>query len=128
DGLPEPRQIRAVPDVGEIRVDLDDALGRPARGLHVGQERAERLLRLRLEVAGMEHAARLVVGDLAGQEQNRLGACDLDGLTVRRRIVDRLRAELLDLHEGCLLWRRGLRPPLDSPADLRPRYRPALSG
>src|SRR3989454_189107 len=121
DLLADRHQIGAVPDVRQVRVDLDDALDRSARRLHVSQERPEHFARLPLEVAGMEDAARLVVRHLTGKEEYRLCAGDLDDLAVRRRIVDRLRAELLDLRHGISFGRGGLRPPLDCPAYARAR-------
>src|SRR3989441_8322079 len=121
DLLADRHQIGAVPDVRQVRVDLDDALDRSARRLHVSQERPEHFARLPLEVAGMEDAARLVVRHLTGKEEYRLCAGDLDDLAVRRRIVDRLRAELLDLRHGISFGRGGLRPPRDCPAYARAR-------
>src|SRR6266704_3322783 len=127
DLLADRHQIGAVPDVRQVRVDLDDALDRSARRLHVSQESPEHFARLPLEVAGMEAAARLVVRHLTGKEEYRLCAGDLDDLAVRRRIVDRLRAELLDLRHKISPLGEGGSAPLSTPLRTRRRVHPALS-
>src|SRR2546427_13905 len=127
DLLADRHQIGAVPDVRQVRVDLDDALDRSARRLHVSQESPEHFARLPLEVAGMEDAARLVVRHLTGKEEYRLCAGDLDDLAVRRRIVDRLRAELLDLRHKISPLGEGGSAPLSTPLRTRGRVHPALS-
>src|SRR6266851_6760657 len=73
-------QILAMADIGEVRVDLDDARHGAAAGLDMGLDGAEHFPRLRGEVASVGRLALVVVRDLPGQEENVLGTRDLDGL------------------------------------------------
>src|SRR5262249_29235250 len=70
--------IGAVPDVGQVGVDLDDVGHRAAAGLDLRLQALERGARLRLEIAGMHGVAVRAVSDLAGAIEDRLGTRDLE--------------------------------------------------
>src|SRR5688572_19178875 len=89
-------EVGAVADVGDVGVRLDDVAHGAALRLDERLDAAERLTRLRLEVARVEHAALLVVGHLPRQEQDRRRILHADPLRVRRGLEHALRAETLD--------------------------------
>ena len=60
-----------MPDVGQVGIYLDDIGHRAAAGLG-----------LRLEIACMRRSPFLAIGDLAGDEEDRLGAGHLDCLRI----------------------------------------------
>src|SRR5262245_56502313 len=95
-------EVGPVANVGHVRGDLDHAGERAAARLHESLDGAEHLPGLALEITAVRNAAVLVVGDLAGQEQDRLGAGHLDRLAVAGWIVDAGRAVLLELGHGYL--------------------------
>src|SRR5262245_49812657 len=95
-------EVGPVADVGHVRGDLDHAGERAATRFHQCLDGAEHLPRLALEIAAVGNAAVLVIGDLAGQEQDRLGTGHLDRLAVAGRIVDAGRAVFLELGHECL--------------------------
>ena len=97
-------EIGAIADIGDIGIELDDAINRSAGALDQGFERPESLAGLPPEVAAMENAALLVVGDLARQEQDGLCTRHAYALGVGRRIEYIRRTECFDAdHVGWLL-------------------------
>jgi hypothetical protein len=87
-------KVHAAAHVGHVGGDLDHVLERSPGVLDQRLHRAEHLAGLSHEVADVVDGAVGGVGYLAGQEQDGLGAGDLDGLAVARRVVDSGRAVL----------------------------------
>jgi hypothetical protein len=92
-------QLLAVPDVGEDGGDLHDVGQRPSARLDLGLglEGAENRPRLRRKVPPVGGATGVVVGHLAGDEQDRLRPGHLRHLRVRGRAVLARRGVTLDL-------------------------------
>src|SRR5678815_2904683 len=85
-----------------VGVDLDDVVQRPALGLDQRLDGLERFARLALEITATRRPAVLVVGHLAGDEQDRLGLRHLHALAIGRWIEYSGRAVPLDLRHGCV--------------------------
>src|SRR5262249_55011335 len=102
-------EVSAVADVREIGIDLHDGGHAPSSRLHLRLDGAEHRAGLGHEVAPMRRLPLVVVGDLSRQEEDGLGARDLDALGVGRRIEDTGSAVPLDVgHENLLERRRVL--------------------
>src|SRR5260370_6964898 len=81
-------QVGAMTDVGEVGVDLDDVVHRPAARLDLGLDRLEDGAGLSLQVAAMSGPALVVVGDLAREVNNGLPPAALPALRHARRNPD----------------------------------------
>ena len=96
-------------DVREVGVDLHDGGHGSSPCLHLRLDGSEHRARLGHEVAPVRRLSLVVVSDLPGQEENGLGARDLDALGVGGRIEDAGGAVPLDVgHENLLEGRRVL--------------------
>src|SRR5262249_11630720 len=116
--------ISAVADVGQIGVDLDDVAHRAAAGLDLCLHRLQRGTRLRLEVARVGHTAIVVVGHLAREVEDRLGAGHLDGLRIGRRVPNLARGVLLDLWHEVSLISNGAAGSISPSGRARAEFRP----